>query len=447
MAITKVQTIYGCIAGVPVSSTVTAFKGIPFAKPPIGALRWKRPQPPEAWSGVFAADRFRAKPPQGNEIPARKEYPDEELTAENEDCLYLNVWTPAVHEAERLPVMLWIPGGGFMTGDASSRLFWGEAYGEQGVILITAMHRTGALGYMSHPHLTEVDGSSGNYALYDLVAMLDWIQDNIRAFGGDPDNVTIAGQSSGCVAVQALLQCPLAKGKYKRAIMQSGRALDSGDVMDTAESALWKGQLLMEKMGANTLEEMYALDPQDLFFALKDSRMPRYDATGRPLSEQENPGRMLYHTDNEGMLELFDEAALAGLNCDVDILIGSTKDESGGASSQIRANSCIVWAENQIKLGYRPCYVYRFDRDRPDDPNGASHSAELAYQFGTLSGSYRPYTDGDYALSALMVKYWTNFAKTGDPNGPGLPLWRAYSNDHKVRMHLDIISKELQVDM
>lgn len=438
MALLTAKTKYGTIEGVRIDDGITVFRGVPYAKPPVGLLRWKRPVPPELWKGVKKADKFAPKPIQGGGGEPVKEYPAEEELPESEDCLYLNIWTPAESENEKLPVMMWVPGGGFMTGNAASKMFHGEGFCRKGVILVTMMHRTGALGFMSHPLLADENGQSGNYALYDLIAAVNWIHDNIGAFGGDSDNVTIAGQSSGEVAVQVLLQVPEIRGKFRHAIMQSGRALDSGDVMDSAESALWKGENLMKVMGANTLEEMHAIDPQELFTALQKQRRPRKEVE----SEQDNPGRMLYHVDGEAMLDLLDEAAVNGLNADVDVMIGSCMDESGGDSAKIRANSCIVWAENQLRLGRKPSYLYMFARKRPDDPMGASHTAEVAYQFGNLEGSFRAYTEEDYALSETMLSYWTNFAKTGDPNGDGLPQWRPYTADRKVRMRLDIDSSE-----
>lgn len=437
MSSTTVQTKYGLLQGVQADENVIVFKGIPYAKPPVGVLRWKRPVKPDPWSGVRRADTFMPKPIQGHRKD-EQEYPGYPDVPESEDCLYLNIWTPAKAEGKKFPVMYWVPGGGFMEGNAADKMCCGEEFSRQGVILVTLMHRTGALGYMSHPLLADENSQSGNWALYDLLAALDWVHENIAQFHGDPDNVTIAGQSSGCVAIQMLLQSPHARGKFHHAIMQSGRAVESGDDMDTAESSLRKGIQFMQSMGASTLEKMYALDPQELFSALKAARLPRSAVK----SEQDNPGRFLYHVDGEEMLELFDEAAYNGLNADVDILIGSTANDGGEKNAAIRSNSCTEWAENQLKLGRKPCYVYLFARERPDDPMGASHTAEVAYQFGNLAGSFRSYTTDDYKLSELMVSYWTNFAKTGNPNGDGLPSWQPYTADHRTRMRLDVISHE-----
>ena len=432
-----VQTAYGTLQGVQIDDQVIVFKGVPYAQPPVGELRWKRPVQPKSWEGILSAEHFMPKPIQGFKEDDH-EYPNDPDIPESEDCLYLNIWMPAQTAEAPFPVMYWVPGGGFMEGNPSTQMCCGEEFARQGVILVTLMHRTGALGFMSHPLLTDHNGQSGNWALYDLLAALDWVHDNIAAFHGDPEKVTIAGQSSGCVAVQMLLQSPHARGKFCRAIMQSGRAVESGDDMDTAESSLRKGVQFMQSMGASTREEMYALDPQRLFSALKAARLPRSEVK----SEQDNPGRFLYHVDSEEMLALFDEAAYGGLNADVPILIGSTANDGGPANAVIRSNSCILWAENQLKIGHNPSYVYLFARERPADPLGASHTAEVAYQFGNLNTSSRAYTDNDYALSRLMVSYWTNFVKNGDPNGENLPTWRPYTAEHRVRMRLDISSQE-----
>lgn len=432
---TVVQTEYGLLQGVRLGGDVIVFKGIPYAKPPVGELRWKRPQKPTPWEGIRQADRFMPKPIQGNE-PRRNPYPEYEDVPESEDCLYLNIWAPADRALRHCPAVFWVPGGGFMSGNAASKTFCGEAFARKGVILVTMMHRTGALGFMSHPSVTDAKGQTGNWALYDLLAALDWVHRNIAAFGRDADNVIIAGQSSGCVAVQMLLQAPGARGKFRHAILQSGRGLESGDDMDTTESSLRKGLHLMDSLGLHTRAEMLSADPQMLFKTLKSERLPRSAVK----SEQDNPGRMFYHVDGEEMLALFDAAATDGLNADVDILIGSTKDDGGAENAAIRSHSCVAWAENQLKLGYKPCYVYLFARNRPGDPRGASHGAEVAYQFGNLEG--RAYTEEDHALSRQMVAYWTNFAKTGNPNGEGLPHWGAYTAEHPMRMRLDVASVE-----
>lgn len=436
-----VKTEYGLIKGVTLDDNVTVFRGVPYAKPPVGELRWKRPVRLSPWEGIRDAGSFMPRPIQGGE-PDNKDYPSAENVPESEDCLYLNIWAPTDTGSAGLPVVCWVPGGGFMTGSASDRLCHGEGFARKGVILVTFMHRTGALGYLSHPLLADENGQSGNYALYDLLAALDWVRENISAFGGDPDNITIAGQSSGCVAVQMLLQAPQARGRFHHAIMQSGRALESGDDMDTRESSLKKGINFINVMGAVTREQMYALDPQEMFHTLQSLRLPRKEVA----SEQDNPGRLLYHIDDEAMLDLFDPAAINGLNADVDILIGSTRDDGGMENARIRSHSCIVWAENQLALGYRPCYVYLFCHERPGDPDKAGHTREVAYQFGNLSGSKWPYTEDDYALSETMLSYWTNFAKKGDPNGDGLPLWHPYTSDHRSRMRLDTTCTEELVE-
>jgi para-nitrobenzyl esterase len=239
------------------------------------------------------------------------------------------------------------------------------------------------------------------------------------------------------VAVQILLQCPLAQGKFCRAIMQSGRALESGDEMDTAASSLWKGAFFIDAMGARTLEDMYCLNPDDMFLMQQKQRAANRGPNGEKLiSEQQNPGRLLYHTEKNVMPALLDEAAQMGLNANVDILIGSCLDDGSPKDAVIRSNSAKLWCQNQVKMGNKPSYLYLFTRRLPGNSRGANHSAELPYQFGNLKRIDLPYQEVDYALSDVMLSYWTNFIRCGDPNGEDLPIWEAYRQETPMRMRL-----------
>ena len=447
MVLLEAKTQYGWLRGKRLSDSATGFFGIAYAQPPVEEKRWTYPVRPACWDGIRSAECFGSVAPQGMHVPMqnsvawRYKPPYDTIDfQESEDCLYLNLWTPAGTEDAGLPVLFWIPGGGFTGGHPSEPLYSGEAVAKKGVILVAVQHRLGALGFLSHPMLEAKHGHSGNYALYDLLAALDWVQENIAAFGGNPGNVTIAGQSSGCVAVQTLLQCPLAKGKFRRAIMQSGRALESGDEMDTSDSSLKKGEVFIQAMGAKTLEDMYRLQPDDLFQMQRKLRESYRGPHGEKLvPEQKNPGRLLYHTEEGVMPELLDEAALLGINADVDILIGSCLDDGGPKNAAIRGNSAMLWCQHQIKMGNKPSYLYLFARRVPGNPYGAHHSAELPYQFGNLKRIDLPYQQEDYRLSDIMLSYWTNFARSGDPNGEGLPVWKAYTQDTPMRMRLDTL--------
>lgn len=435
------QTRYGTVRGKMTDDGLVArYLGIPFGWIP---GRWKRAQEPEPYSGVYDALHFGRIPFQGlhlEEMPHDRESPVPEDAMESETCLFLNIWAPvgASHSA----VMVFVPGGGFINGATCQPVYDGEALARQGVVLVTVCHRLGALGFLSHPLLEDENGQSGNYALYDLLRALDWVHETISAFGGDPENVTLFGQSSGEVAVQVLLAAPQARGKFKRAILQSGRCLESGDLMDTRESALWKGENFMKVMRASTLQEMLALKPNDMAVELYRLRKATFGPGGGPnsvrtVSEQKNPGRLLYHVDGEAMPALLEEAALDGLIADVDMMVGSCSEEGGGQTGAIRSHSAVCWCENQCRLGRKPAYLYLFARKLADDPRGAFHGAELPYLFGNLQKMNRSYTQQDTELSAVMMRYWVNFARTGNPNGADLPEWQPFERGNRRRIRLD----------
>lgn len=436
------QTRYGTVRGrISDDGVVACYLGIPFGNIP---GRWKRPQEPEPFSGVFDALHFGKVPFQGlhlKEMPHDRESPVPGDAQESERCLFLNIWAPV--NAVCSAVMVFVPGGGFINGATCQPVYDGEALARLGIVLVTVCHRLGALGFLSHPLLADENGQSGNYALYDLLRALDWIHENIGAFGGDPKNVTLFGQSSGEVAVQVLLAAPQARGKFKRAILQSGRCLESGDLMDTRESALWKGTNFMQVMQAATLEEMMALAPNDMAIELYRLRKATFGPSGNPnstrtVSEQKNPGRLLYHVDGEAMPALLEEAALDGLIADVDMMVGSCSEEGGGLTGEIRSHSANCWCENQCSLGRKPVYLYLFSRRLEDDPRGAFHGAELPYLFGNLRKMHRSYKQQDEKLSEMMMRYWVNFARTGNPNGAGLPEWQPFEKRNKRRMRLDV---------
>lgn len=440
-----------------------AWLGLPYAAPPIGALRWQPPQPEAGWKGVRDASAFGAHCPQAKPFPDMV-FPD---AGGSEDCLFLNVFAPAARTAStRLPVMVWIHGGGFRAGSAAEPRSDGGALPREGVVLVTLNYRLGPLGFLTLPELTAERGASGNYGLMDMVAALRWVRANIAAFGGDPGNVTIFGESAGSAAVSLLMAAPSARGLFHKAIGESGGGLGhekegSLPARETANAvilgqtgtrtlaglrALPAGQILDAAIAAD-LETGPVVDgaflpqsPEAIFAAGKQAPVPLIAgwnrdegnlsgkamdrAYWRQMTEAEYPGR------GELLLRLYpgDSDAQA---------VRSALDFLG---DRFIAFSTWLWLEADRKSGLAPVYRYRFDRPSPKDrfhEGTACHSCEIEYVFGTLDT--RPgaaWAEEDRALSRMMTRYWTNFARSGNPNGPGLPAWPAYTDGDQV-LHLD----------
>lgn len=410
------------------NSQAVVYKGIPYAAPPVGELRWKKPQPVKPWSGVKTCDRFGAvslqnKQPKGG-FYWKEFYQDEKLDY-SEDCLYLNVWTPKNIKNKHYPVMVWIHGGAYMNGYGHEIEFDGEKYAQKGVILVTLNYRLGMCGFLSHPLLTAENGGkgSGNYGIYDQLEALKWVKKNIAKFGGDAANVTVFGQSAGAGSVQALISSPLSKGYINRAIIQSGGGL--GGIIATASQADYekKGKEIWDEAGTKTLEEMRAYPADKFGEILAKYQKKQTTFTGLP-----------YNTcvDNELLPGTFDEIAKAGKQLDITYMIGYTSEDLFPQGMKKAAED---WSLLLEKQGRKPAYVYCFNRDLPGEDmpaeaggmKGAFHSSELWYTFGTLGRCWRPMEKADYELSDLMVSYWTNFAKYGNPNAKGLPEWKTYT--------------------
>ncbi len=436
------KTESGKIVGVSADAGHTSvYKGIPYAAPPVGDLRWRKPQPVEPWKGVRRCDAFGPASVQGDQDRRSfyfREFFSDGDPVRSEDCLYLNVWTPAAGKlSAKLPVMLWIHGGAFSGGFGHEIEFDGEAFARRGVILVTINYRVGLCGFMAHPLLTAENGGkgSGNYGLFDQLAALQWVRRNIRAFGGDPDNITVFGQSAGAGSVQALISSPLTAGLIAKAIIQSGGGLNntisamSRADLEKINEEMWKFS------GMTTLEEMRAC-PVDRF----DEIISAY---------RKSKGGFAYPfwmtVDGELLPRPLGEAALAGEQLDIPYMIGYNKNDM---YPDIMRRAAVDWSLLQEKLGRKPAYVYAFVRDLPaypeelrmpgDDTTGAFHSAELWYVFGTLGRSRRQFTEADYALSERMVAYWTDFAKSGNPNGKGVSTWRpCVEGDRHIQL-LDI---------
>ena len=397
---------------------VMIFKGVPYAAPPVGDLRWKSPQPVIPWDGVRVADTFGAPSVQRGRQPGSfyyKEFQPEPLPPTSEDCLFLNVWAPARtvgHPEAKLPVAMWIHGGAYAGGCGNDVAFDGDAWATRGVILVTINYRLGMLGFFSHPELTAENSynGSGNQGIYDQLAAIKWIHDNIAQFGGDPDQLTIMGQSAGAGSVKTLVSSPLTRGLVSKAIIQSGGGLGnflSGGRSDIPVSSYdERGKQMMDAAGFDSLEKM---------------RKASIDELSTVRTGMGGP-----HPDGNLVTMSFDEAAYSGQLLDIPYMIGSNGDDMGDMREGIN-NFCALRSEQSKQ----PAYQYYFDRKLPGDDEGAFHSAELWYMFNTLGRSWRPMTKHDFELSEKMMDYWTNFVKYGNPNGKDADgPWKASTKDN-----------------
>ncbi len=477
----NVMTKYGAVAGLNTATEgVAVFKGIPYAAPPVGELRWRAPQPPKPWEGVRVCDTFAPAAMQGVRAGLDtfygKEFPDPEGLQFSEDCLYLNIWTPAKAPGEKLPVMMWIHGGGNMGGYSYEPEFDGEALAAQGVVYVSVGYRLNVFGFMAHPELTVESGcgSSGNYGHLDHIAAARWLQENVDAFGGDPDNITMLGQSGGAHDVQVMATSKAFEGVIHKGIGQSGGgAASMMGAIPLAEGERL-GLKIQEAAGCANIAELRALPPEAIQMATKKlgfglmqlgSVIDNYVVFG-DTSEMLQQGKarniplMIGCCSHEGgrmgpppgtrqTLEMFNRTIDRSFPLAADkmrrIYGVTSDDEATDFSRDTMADGMVygyqLWAKRQAATGKIPAYVYLFDRALPDEnglpsEEGAFHSAELWYMHGTLGRCWRKMTDTDYRLSDEMVRYWANFARTGDPNGKGLPVWTPYSNEVQNTMVL-----------
>jgi para-nitrobenzyl esterase len=464
----------GHVAGASASG-IASFKGIPFAAPPVGPLRWKAPQPVKPWTGVKQATAFGASCMQDAMFPRLFNAPP----AMSEDCLYLNVWTPAKAAGDALPVMVWIYGGGFVGGQTSVQAYDGTRLAEKGVVLVSVAYRLGVFGFLAHPDLSRESGKgSGNYGLEDMIAGLQWVKANIAKFGGDPGRVTIFGESAGGIAVSMLAASPAAKGLFHRAISESGgnfgpaRFANEGGMnvpaLKVAEAA---GQTFLSKTGAADIKAAREIQAETLQSAmgpgLQAAFWPVFDGDVLPGDQYElyranrfNDTAVLIGTNSDegglfaqpGMTPtLFESQIRAGYGKEADVILAAyphaTDAEAARAGKDIFRESAFAWhtwawAMLQAQKGHGKAYLYYFDHRTPQSPNGAGHGSEIAYVFRNLGGggalgSTTPPRPEDVKMSDLMSSYWVNFAKSGDPNGPGLPQWPAFAAASQQAMFFD----------
>jgi len=438
MALLETRIDTGALRGIRGESPdVTVFRGIPFAAPPVGDNRWKAPLPAAPWEGVRDCSSFGRVCPQTDFDPdafyVHEFYHALARAPMSEDCLYLNVWTPASAASDRLPVLFWIHGGGFVHGAGSEFPFDGEAMARRGVILVTSNYRLGVLGFLAHPELSAESptGSSGNYGLLDQAAALDWTRRNIAAFGGDPGRITVFGQSAGAMSVQMLLTSPLTMDKMAGAILQSGGGLHTFGRITQRQAGEKLGPRWMKACGWDSGRSRRDKSPEELFAALDEanSRVEGRPFGFRPVVDGYLVTEEPLRTIRDGRLP--DIPILAGSLADEGNSLGGSRDITIGMAAGSRALASI-WPR---RTG-RPAWHYHFTRKAPGDDRGAFHSAELWYVFGTQSRAWRPWEPVDAVLSERMSGYWTGFAKNGDPNGPGLPAWPSFSEDAPLSLRI-----------
>ena len=443
-----------------------SFKGVPFAAPPLGDLRWREPAPVQPWQGVRDADAFGASCVQ--QISA---WNQQEAQGNQEDCLYLNVWTPEWPSTGKKPVMFWIYGGGNTAGGASVDYFDGASLSRRGVVLVTINYRMGVFGYFAHPALSSESAhhASGNYGLLDLLAGLKWVHENIERFGGDPANVTVFGQSAGGGNTGALFTSPLAKGLFHRIIQQSGAANRNVATQREAEQAGEKFAASMQlPAGKDGIKALRAIPAQDLLKAANAARgtgpnmapsedgwfMPASAARVFAAAREPAVPLMIGSNSQEQNGPKDDElrklvAGAYGINADKALAYYGLSGPGAGNSDPLYGSaSKQFWADSRQRCGSEqealwhvatraPVYRYQFDRAIAGRP-ATQHSAELPYVFGNLlPGGFLggPFTDADRRISNDLQVYWTNFARSGDPNGGGLPAWPKY--DANARNYLE----------
>jgi len=401
---------------------VLVYRGIPYAAAPVGELRWKAPQPVTHWDGVRIADKFGNAAYQATHIVGdfyQKEFFWQGDVPYSEDCLYLNVWTPASGKTNKnLPVAMWVHGGAYVAGWGFEPEMDGEAWAKNGVILVTINYRLGIFGFLAHPELSAENSNrvSGNYGTLDQIAALKWIVNNIKQFGGNPNDITIFGQSAGAASIQTLVTSPFSKDIPKKAIIQSGGGISEKAIMGNSKfsDAEQNGKKLMDWAGYKNLKQMRSASTEEIYnLTQKYSKETRQYLGFSPV------------IDGYILPETFSNAALAGKISNVPYMIGSTMDDIGPlGSGDVIGRFCIARIDKGNKA-----YAYQFSRALPGDNSGAFHSSELWYIFNTLKRSWRPFEKADYDLSNVMVNAWTNFAKYGDPNGEGQPNWKPYTKE------------------
>jgi para-nitrobenzyl esterase len=462
--ITQAKVTGGMVSGVA-EGDISVFKGIPFAAPPVGDLRWKAPAAVRPWSGIRKADAFanacmQAPNTQGNTAPV------------SEDCLYLNVWTPAKSGRAKIPVIVWIHGGGYVGGSTSIPLYAGTGFAKKGVIMVSLAYRLGPYGYMAHPELSRESGhGSGTYGIQDLVLGLKWVKANIAAFGGDPGNVTIFGHSAGAGAASLLAASPRAKGLFHRVIAMSGASFAplqtseqgaSGLSVPTLTLAEASGSAFFTKLGVKSVAEARNLSADTIQAATGGTAF-------RPVADGYVLSKDLYTLYQQGRFN--DTPVLLGHASDETLAFGGPKTvapadfekqirqefgaqadavlnayphadeaEAARAARHVRNDSSFAWnawtwAREQSAKGRGKVFSYYYNNHGPQ-VEGSGHGSDVPFAFQTLATRRTPSPE-DLALSEMISSYYVNFAVTGDPNGKGLPQWPAFTDNNQQVMVFD----------
>ena len=485
-------------------SGIKTFKGVPFAAPPVGDLRWREPQPVKTWSGIRKADKFGPRAMQLNVFGDMNFRSD----GMNEDCLYLNVWTPAKTGNEKLPVLVYFYGGGFMAGDGSEPRYDGEGMARRGIVAVTVNYRLGVFGFLSHPELTKESShhASGNYGLLDQSAALHWVQKNIAAFGGDPKKITIAGESAGSFSVSAQMASPLSKNIIAGAIGESGSLLGLNPVV-SLKDAEKAGTDFVTNVKASSLAELRAMPAEQLLKATATAGFGRFpicvDGYFFPKSPLE-----IYENGNQAHVPLLvgwnsqemtyqmvlgqDKPTLENFKKAVEKLYGekgaealnvysaSNDEEAEQVATDLAGDRFIgfstwKWSNIQSRTGGKPVFRYLYARARPvmrpemgnataglaggvikdssaaktpkmPAARGAVHSAEIEYALGNLpTNRVYDWQSEDFKVSEIMQAFFANFIKTGNPNGTGVPEWPALNASKAAQvMHIDVNTKSTE---
>jgi para-nitrobenzyl esterase len=477
-AISRAETTAGVVQGEVVGG-VGEFKGIPFAAPPVGNLRWKAPQPVQPWQGVRKTIAFGPACMQGAQL--LKQMGSTQPTSE--DCLFIDVWTPANAPADKLPVIAWIYGGGFNSGATSVPMYDGTNFAKQGVVFVSISYRVGPFGFLATPQLSAESGhGSGNYGLLDMIAGLRWVRDNIAQFGGDPAKVTIMGHSAGSMAVSELVASPLTRGLFRGAIAESGADFAppgefAGTTMATLPQAEANGAKWLAGLGAHSLAEARAIPAAKLEAAQHDQGAPRFfpPLDGYVLAAPEyalwqrhayNDVPVLIGTTSDEAAVFggrrtvtpaeFEKQVRVGYGAHADAILAAyshtTDAQATRASKDLASDTMFhwnmfTWAALQAQNGKAPAYAYWFHRPTAADPDGSGHGSEVPLVFANEDHrAGRPaWTDKDKALSKELQGYWVNFAKSGDPNGAGLPRWPKFQPGKATAMELGKDNKPIAV--
>lgn len=468
----KVRVQQGWLQG-STEGDLKVFKGIPYAAPPVGALRFRHPQDPARWRGVRAATQYQAASIQHvmemEDLPANV-YGVPQILARSqyeEDCLYLNIWSPAKAETDKLPVFVWIHGGGLVAGSGVEVVCDGDGFAKRrDVIVVTINYRLGFYGFFAHPELTKEEGTSGNYAFYDMRKACEWLKNNIAAFGGDPENITVAGQSGGAAAVGVLLASPLMKGLIQHVSIESGPVYFGFMQPQGRREMEARGEAFLEAIGCKSMDELRRMDAWDLFDA--------YEKNSRG-------GGFSFCIDGEFLPEPYADLMDSGRFNDFDVLMGSCAQEfpvSGvgvealeaffeknygadagkmkkwypaandiEASKQASTLASDIMLMGSVKIGElcakygRKAFIWRMVKENETERghrDGCPHCAEMPYVFGRVDkGERNPFFDyhwvgADYDFMELIQGYWATFCKNGDPNAEKLPLWKAYADDFEI---------------